>query len=252
MNRARRWRGSFHPLLSRVLDAPFRGDYARHMRVDVGTSGYSYKEWKGTFYPPDLPARAMLDYYGRRFTTVEINATFYRMPAERTLLAWAADVPESFLFGLKAPQRITHMKRLKDAGEDFQFFARTATVLGERLGPTLVQLPPNFRKDLDRLAAFTAETPRTWRTAIEFRHPTWFSDDVFDLLKSHGMALCIADTGDLECPRVATAGWGYLRLRRVEYRDEDLEMWAAFVRSQEWTQAFVYFKHEDAATGPRL
>lgn len=230
------------------------------MRIAVGTSGYAYKEWKGTFYPADLPADGMLRYYGERFGTVEINNTFYRMPSEKVLLAWAAEVPDHFTFVLKASQRITHRKRLKDAGEDVSYFLRVANVLGSKLGPTLFQLPPNLKKDLPRLVDFLALVPSTWRAAFEFRHASWFDDEVFAALKSHNAALCVADAdpageGDADAlvvPFVSTADWGYLRLRRAEYTKPDLQRWATQVTSQPWGEAFVFFKHEDAGAGPKL
>ena len=229
------------------------------MRIAVGTSGYAYKEWKGNFYPADLPADGMLRYYGERFETVEINNTFYRMPVEKVLLAWASEVPDGFRFVLKASQKITHFKRLKDVGSEVEYFLRVANVLGAKLGPTLFQLPPNLKKDLPRLVAFLALVPRTWRAAFEFRHASWFEDDVFAALKERNAAMCVADTDPaddekdaLEVPFVATADWGYLRLRRAGYAPPDLAAWAGKVRSQPWTDAFVFFKHEDAGAGPRL
>jgi uncharacterized protein YecE (DUF72 family) len=230
------------------------------MRIAVGTSGYAYKEWKGSFYPADLPADGMLRFYGERFGTVEINNTFYRMPSEKVLLAWAAEVPDGFTFVLKASQRITHRKRLKDAGEEVGYFLRVANVLGPKLGPTLFQLPPNLKKDLPRLVDFLALIPRTWRAAFEFRHASWLDDEVFAALQSHNAALCIADTdpadeGDKEAlvvPFVATADWGYLRLRRAGYAKPDLRHWAEQVTAQSWREAFVFFKHEDAGAGPKL
>lgn len=230
------------------------------MRIAVGTSGYAYKEWKGSFYPADLPADGMLRYYGERFGAVEINNTFYRMPSEKVLLAWAAEVPDSFTFVLKASQKITHRRRLKDAGEEVAYFLRVANVLGPKLGPTLFQLPPNLMKDLPRLLDFLALVPRTWRAAFEFRHASWFDDEVFTALKSHNAALCVADTDPAEeggkealvVPFVATADWGYLRLRRAEYAKPDLQRWATQVTSQSWGEAFVFFKHEDAGVGPKL
>ena len=230
------------------------------MRVAVGTSGYAYKEWKGSFYPADLKAEAMLRFYGERFKTVEINNTFYRMPSEKVLLAWAAEVPDGFTFVLKASQRITHRKRLKEAGDELQYFLRTANVLGPKLGPTLFQLPPNLKKDLPRLTDFLALVPRTWRAAFEFRHESWFDDEVYQALKAHDAALCVADVdpaaeGEKEAvqvPFVSTADWGYLRLRRAAYAAGDLEAWAARIGSQAWRDAFVFFKHEEAGAGPRL
>jgi uncharacterized protein YecE (DUF72 family) len=229
------------------------------MRIAVGTSGYAYKEWKGTFYPDDLPADGMLRYYGERFGTVEINNTFYRMPSEKILLAWAGEVPDRFRFVLKASQKITHFKRLKDVGSEVEYFLRVANVLGPKLGPTLFQLPPNLKKDLPRLTDFLALVPRTWRAAFEFRHPSWFEDDVYAALKDHNAAMCVADADPaeegkeaLEVPFVATADWGYLRLRRAGYARPDLAAWAGKVTSQSWTDAFVFFKHEDAGAGPKL
>jgi uncharacterized protein YecE (DUF72 family) len=230
------------------------------MRIAVGTSGYAYKEWKGSFYPADLPADAMLRFYGERFHTVEINNTFYRMPSEKVLLAWAAAVPDGFRFVLKASQRITHRKRIKDAGQEVEYFLRVANVLGAKLGPTLFQLPPNLKKDLPRLQDFLALIPRTWRAAFEFRHASWLEDDVFAALKSHNAALCVADTDPAEegekdtlvVPFVATADWGYLRLRRAAYAKPDLQRWATQVTTQTWSEAFVFFKHEEAGAGPRL
>lgn len=229
------------------------------MRIAVGTSGYAYKEWKGSFYPADLPADGMLRFYGSKFSAVEINNTFYRMPTEKVLVGWAADVPEGFTFVLKASQRITHRKRLKDAGEEVAYFLRTANVLGPRLGPTLFQLPPNLKKDLPRLTGFLSHIPDTWRAAFEFRHASWLDDEVFAALKSHNAALVIADTDPeegetepLRIPAVATADWGYLRLRRAAYKAQDLKRWATTITSQPWKDAFVFFKHEEAGAGPRL
>lgn len=223
------------------------------MLVLPGTSGFSYKEWKGTFYPEKLPADQMLQFYASRFSTVEINATFYRMPTEKQLLSWAGQVPETFTFILKASRRITHDKRLADVGEEVAYFLRTATVLGPRLGPTLFQLPPNLKKDLDRLRTFLALIPKGWRAALEFRHPSWFDDEVFTALREHNAALCIAHTGeDTDPPFRSTADWGYLRLRGVQYEPGQLEKWAADVLAQPWDRAFVFFKHEDEGTGPKL
>ena len=229
------------------------------MRIAVGTSGYAYKEWKGSFYPADLPADGMLRFYGSRFSTVEINNTFYRMPTEKVVVGWATDVPDGFTFVLKASQRITHRKRLKDAGEELAYFLKTANVLGPKLGPTLFQLPPNLKKDLPRLQDFLGHVPETWRAAFEFRHASWLDDEVFAALKAHNAALVIADTdpeeGEAEplvVPTVATADWGYLRLRRAEYKAPDLKRWAQAVTSQPWTDAFVFFKHEEAGAGPKL
>src|SRR5256885_1285071 len=201
------------------------------MRILVGTSGYSYKEWKGTFYPEDLPADQMLRYYASRFKTVEINNTFYRMPSEKVLLGWASEVAEGFTFVLKASRRITHDKRLTDVGEEVSYFLKTASVLGEGLGPTLFQLPPNLKKDVPRLQAFLGLLPRRWRAALEFRHASWFDDEVYEVLRSRDAALCVADTGEEgDAPFVSTATWGYFRLRRVQYHEADLAAWAERIR----------------------
>jgi uncharacterized protein YecE (DUF72 family) len=222
------------------------------VRVMAGTSGYAYQEWKGPFYPEKLPQDQMLRYYGERFPTVEINNTFYRMPSEKVLLNWADQVPETFAFVLKASQRITHQKRLQEVGEELGYFLRTASVLGSRLGPTLFQLPPNLRKDLPRLNAFLDLLPHRWRAAMEFRHASWRDDEVYDALRRRGVAWCVADTEDDAAPVVATADWGYLRLRREGYAPDDLARWAGSVLAQPWQDAFVFFKHEDAGAGPAL
>jgi uncharacterized protein YecE (DUF72 family) len=222
------------------------------MRVLAGTSGFSYKEWKGSFYPEDLPAEEMLAYYSARLPAVEINNTFYRMPKTALLEGWAAQVPPEFRFVLKASQRITHRKRLKEAGEEVAYFFQTAATLGDRLGPTLVQLPPNLKKDLPRLESFLSVLPEGARVAFEFRHASWFEDDVYAALRAKGAALCIAEDEELATPLVATAPWGYLRLRRQDYDDAAVAAWAEKVRAHTWTEAFVFFKHEDAGSGPKL
>ena len=220
------------------------------MRILTGTSGYSYKEWKGHFYPADLKADGMLRYYGEHLKAVEINNTFYRMPKEEVLLDWAAQVPDGFTFVIKASRRITHIKRLKEVGEEVGYLLRTANVLGKRLGPTLFQLPPNLKKDLPRLTDFLAHIPKTWRAAVEFRHESWFDDETFAALRSHDVALVYSDEDEeKEPPFVSTAGWGYLRLRRGSY---DLRSWVRRVKEQAWSDAFVFFKHEDAGAGPRM
>jgi len=222
------------------------------MRVLAGTSGFSYKEWKGSFYPEDLPAEEMLAYYSARLPAVEINNTFYRMPKPSMLEGWAAQVPAEFRFILKASQRITHRKRLKEAGDEVAYFFQTASTLGERLGPTLFQLPPNLKKDLPRLESFLTVLPEGARVAFEFRHASWFEEDVFSVLRTHGSALCVAEDEELATPLVATAPWGYLRLRRQDYDDAAVAGWAEKVRAQPWSEAYVFFKHEDAGSGPKL
>lgn len=224
------------------------------MRLHVGTSGYSYKEWKGPFYPEDLPASGMLEYYAQRLGAVEINNTFYRMPKASVLEAWAAQVPETFRFSIKASQKITHRRRLKEAHEETEYLVRTVATLGERLGCLLFQLPPNLKADLERLRGFLALLPGEVSVAFEFRHPSWHDETVFQVLRDHGAALCCADTEDDEgdAPLVSTAGWGYLRLRRPTYDEADLSRWASRVAEQEWERAFVFFKHEDEGAGPKM
>ena len=223
------------------------------MRVCTGTSGYAYKEWKGTFYPEKLPAAEFLRYYGTQFPTVEINNTFYRMPTEKLLLQWADQVPDGFRFVLKASQKITHFKRLKDVGDELGYFVRTATALGDKLGPTLVQLPPNMKKDLPRLADFLALFPPRWKTAVEFRHASWLEDDVFAALRARDAALCVADTDEGGAtPFVRTADDAYLRLRRTDYDESALRAWAERIAAQSPKRAWVYFKHEDEALAPRF
>jgi uncharacterized protein YecE (DUF72 family) len=223
------------------------------MNLYVGTSGYSYKEWKGTFYPDDLSEKLMLQYYGQRFRSVEINNTFYRMPKASVLEAWAGEVPDDFKFVLKAPQRITHMQRLKEAADSVSYFLKTAAVLKERLGPLLFQLPPYMKKDVPRLREFLALLPADCRAAFEFRHQSWFDEEVFASLREHHAALCISEAeNDLEIPFISTADWGYLRLRRPDYGDPELKSWGERVDQHSWRDAFVFFKHEDEGKGPAM
>jgi uncharacterized protein YecE (DUF72 family) len=222
--------------------------------VLVGTSGFNYPEWRGNFYPAELPAKEMFGYYSGRFSTVEINYTFYRMPTTKLAAAWEAQAPPGFTYALKAPQRITHLKRLMDCGEPLQFFCESARVLGAHLGPLLFQLPPNFRCDLGRLEKFLAILPRDLRAAFEFRHDSWLTDEVYALLAAHGVALCIADFGDKTTPVKATAPHGYFRLRDEGYTPADLERWADAIAAQgaAWETVFVYFKHEEEGKGPEF
>lgn len=222
-------------------------------RLRTGTSGFSYKEWKGNFYPEKLPANRMLEYYSRQLGSVEINNTFYRMPRAEMLEKWASQVPEDFAFVLKANRRITHMKRLRDAGEPLDYLVRTAVAaLGERLGPILFQLPPYLRADVERLRDFLAAVPESVRAAFEFRHESWFVDEVYQALADHGAALVTADTGEGEAPVVETAGFGYARLRRPGYGEAELAEWAAALKRPGWSDVFVFFKHEDEGAGPRM
>jgi len=223
------------------------------MRMLTGTSGYSYKEWVGPFYPEKLPASEMLRYYAGRLPTVEINNTFYRMPAESLLERWAQEVTGHFAFTLKAPRRITHIKRLKDVGAEVAEFARRASVLGDKLGMLLFQMPPTLRKDLPRLRDFLAILPPGRRVALEFRHDSWQDDEVYGALRERGAALCVVDTdGEGASPFVCTSEEAYLRLRRTDYSEGDLRGWADRIGSQPLTRAWVYFKHEDEALAPRF
>ena len=223
------------------------------MNLYVGTSGFSYKEWKGSFYPEDLPEKQMLRFYGERFRSVEINNTFYRLPKASMLESWAAEVPAHFKFVLKASQRITHMQRLKGAGDSLSYLLKTAEVLRERLGPILFQLPPNMKKDAPRLADFLDLLPGEHRAAFEFRHQSWFDDEIFSLLRDHRAVLCIAEAeNDLEIPFFSTADWGYLRLRRPDYGDPELKTWAERIHQQNWRDAFIFFKHEEEGMGPKM
>ncbi|MCY3927934.1 MAG: DUF72 domain-containing protein [Acidobacteria bacterium] len=223
------------------------------MRVRTGTSGFSYPAWAGPFYPAGTKRPDMLSFYASRLGSVEINNTFYRMPKTDLLERWRDAVPEGFRFALKASRRITHQQRLKDAGDSVDYLFRTAEVLSERLGPFLFQLPPYLRRDIDRLASFLGLLPDGMRAAFEFRHASWFDDEVFALLADAGASLCIADAGaDHDAPLVATADFGYLRLRREDYDEAALRAWADRIRRQPWRETYVFFKHEDEGAGPRM
>jgi uncharacterized protein YecE (DUF72 family) len=222
-------------------------------KLYVGTSGYSYKEWKGSFYPEKLAAKDMLPYYAERLKAVELNNTFYRLPQRSMVESWKAQVPDDFRFSVKASQRITHFKRLKEAGDETKYMLDTVAALDDRLGVVLFQLPPNMKKDLERLESFLQFIPQDVKATFEFRHPTWFDDDVLDLLRAHNRALCVSDTDDLPAHRIdKTADWGYLRLRRVNYPETELKEWVKRIEDQKWTETFVFFKHEDEGTGPKL
>jgi len=219
----------------------------------VGTSGYSYKEWKGSFYPEKLAAKDMLPYYAERLKAVELNNTFYRLPQPSMVESWKAQVPDNFRFSVKASQRITHFKRLKEADDATKYMLDTVSALEDRLGVVLFQLPPNMKKDLERLGSFLELLPKDLKATFEFRHPTWFDDEVLELLQRHNRALCVSDTDDLPAHRIdKTADWGYMRLRRVQYSDTDLTEWIKRIEAQKWETTFVFFKHEDEGTGPKL
>jgi uncharacterized protein YecE (DUF72 family) len=221
-------------------------------RYWVGTSGYNYPEWKGSFYPAKFPADEMLPYYAARFATVEINYTFYRVPNAKQLAAWSAAVADQFQFTLKAPRRITHDSRLKDCEDLLRHFCNVAGTLGGKLGVLLFQLPPHFKKDLTIFDAFLEWLPAGVRAAFEFRHESWLDDGVYDRLRARNLALCIADSEKMTTPVVQTANYGYFRLRDEGYEPADIARWAGTIKDtqQSWTDAFVYFKHEEAGKGP--
>jgi uncharacterized protein YecE (DUF72 family) len=220
----------------------------------IGTSGYNYPEWKGSFYPTDLPAAKMLPYYAARFSTVEINYTFYRMPNEKLVGGWAAQTPDPYRLTLKAPRRITHDSRLKNTGELVDGFCRVAGTLGPKLGALLFQLPPNLKKDLALFDAFLSGVPPKAPAAFEFRHVSWLDDEVFDRLRQRNLALCVADSEKLSTPVTVTADYAYFRLRDEGYTPEDIARWAEIIARETSTcrDVFVYFKHEEAGKGPEF
>jgi uncharacterized protein YecE (DUF72 family) len=223
------------------------------MQLYTGTSGFSYKEWKGPFYPEKLPQAKFLEYYAGQLTTVEINNTFYRMPRPEMLAGWREKVPENFRFVIKASQRITHRARLKECAESVAYLWQACQELGANLGPLLFQLPPYFRADVEVLKTFLGELPDGLRGAFEFRHASWFEDAVVDALRDAGQVLCAADTDAAKPPRLeVTADWGYLRLRREDYVSDDLKTWHERIQGLPWRETFVFFKHEDAGKGPLL
>ena len=227
--------------------------FLANMRFLVGTSGFSYKEWKGNFYPEKIAPAKMLSYYAERLGTVEINMTFRRFPKASVLESWAEQVPESFRFVLKARQVITHFKRLQDVERETDDFLRSASALRQRLGPILFQLPPNFKKDVPRLDRFLSFVGDRAKLVFEFRHESWFDAELHDSLRKHGAAMCVADGEDLpETDLVRTADWGYVRLRREAYTDESLRNWRQKIESQDFSEAFVFFKHEEAGAGPKM
>ena len=223
---------------------------AHSKKLLAGASGYSFKEWKGTFYPEDMKPDAMLAFYSERLPTVEINNTFYQMPKVPVLESWARTVPASFKFAIKASRRITHMSRLKadSAADSVKFLYKNLETLGEKRGPVLYQLPPFLKKDLPRLTEFLALLPQGHGAAFEFRSETWFADDVYDALKSAGAALCLSEREDnAPPPFIQTAPWGYVRLRLETYSDQDLEQWAHRLVQTGWSETYVYFMHEPTA-----
>jgi len=222
------------------------------MKIYTGTSGYGYKEWKGKFYPEKILPKEMLRFYSEQLNSVEINNTFYHMPVENVLSSWASQVPDNFVFALKAPQVITHLKRLKNVEEETGYLFRTLSVLGQKLGPVLFQFPKSFRADRPALKYFLGLIPDI-PCAFEFRSLSWLGSEILDLLRERGCSLCIADTDENPAIEIiSTAPWGYLRLRRPDYTDADLSQWLKRILSQKWEKAFVFFKHEEDAIGAEM
>jgi uncharacterized protein YecE (DUF72 family) len=222
------------------------------VKLRAGTSGYAFKEWKGNFYPKDLKDDGMLGYYAGQFPAVEINNTFYRLPKEHVLEEWAAQVPDSFTFAIKASQRITHYARLKpECVSSVEFLMKNTGTLGDRLGPVLFQLPPNLKKDFDRLRQFLDCLPLDRKFTIEFRHESWFEDEVFDALRARDIAMCITEQPEFASPVVSTATWGYVRLHKLDYDAAALATWAEKLKTQPWSDAYVFFKHDEGeGSGP--
>jgi len=219
------------------------------LKLFAGASGYSFKEWKGDFYPKDIKSEAMLPYYATRLPTVEINNTFYRMPTVAMLGHWVAQTPADFRFAIKASRRITHISRLKESAADsVAFLYKALEALGSKRGPVLFQLPPLLKKDLARLAQFLAMLPRDHRAAFEFRHDSWFADDVYEALRGAGASLCLSEREDnAPPPLVQTAPWGYVRLRLESYSEAELAAWARRIAATAWEEAYAYFMHEPSA-----
>jgi len=224
------------------------------MKIFTGTSGFGYKEWKGKFYPERIAAGDMLRFYSTHLNTVEINNTFYRTPTEKVLTSWAEQVPRGFVFAIKAPQVITHLKRLRNVDDEAGFFFTSLSALGKKLGPILFQFPKSFRVDNPAFKSFLDVIPDAISCAFEFRSPSWLEGDTLDLLREKGCALCISDSDEDPIHEIiSTASWGYLRLRRSGYDDADLSQWMARINAQKkWKNAFVFFKHEDDAAGPDM
>jgi uncharacterized protein YecE (DUF72 family) len=223
------------------------------MKIHVGTSGYGYKEWKGKFYPEKISPRDMLRFYSVRLETVEINNTFYHLPRESVLSAWAEQVPADFVFAIKAPQVITHLKQLRNVDAEMEYLFRSLAILGKKLGPVLFQLPKSFRANYALLAAFLDLIPAGAACAFEFRSPSWLDGNIMDLLRERGHTVCTADTDEAPAHDIpGPTTWGYLRLRRTDYTDAVLSHWRERIVSRKWDRAFVFFKHEEEAKGPAM
>ena len=223
------------------------------MKIYVGTSGYGYKEWKGKFYPEKISAKEMLRFYSERLNTVEINNTFYHMPKEAVLASWAEQVQRDFVFAIKAPQVITHLKQLRNVGAETEYLFRSLSVLGRKLGPVLFQLPRSFHADRPALKDFLDLIPGNMSCAFEFRNPSWLDVEILNLLRERGCSLCIVDADENPANEIiSTAPWGYLRLRRFDYTEADLSQWMERILSQKWKRAFIFFKHEEEAKGAKM
>jgi uncharacterized protein YecE (DUF72 family) len=241
------------PAQENVVSARMPIVYSGRM-IWIGTSGYNYPEWKGSFYPANLSSAKMLPYYAERFPTVEINYTFYRMPTEKLVAGWAAQTPSPYKLTLKAPRRITHDSRLKDCGPLVASLCQVAGTLGEKLGAVLFQLPPSAKKDLALFDTFLDVLPPKLTAAFEFRHPSWFDEEVYERLARRNLALCVADSEKLSTPVRITADYAYFRLRDEGYTPDDIKQWAATIASQTvyCRDTFVYFKHEEQGKGPEF
>ncbi len=224
------------------------------MNLWIGTSGFQYAEWKGTFYPTDLATAKMLPYYAERFASTEINYSFRRIPSPKTIDGWWKGTPEKFKFSLKAPQKVTHFAKLRDCGDTLRYFQQVIGSLEAKLGCVLFQLPPTLKKDAGLLESFLEDLPPGMRAAFEFRDASWFGDEIYALLRAKNIALCVADSEKLATPDVATASYGYLRLRREDYTAAAIARWAEAIRGRGdvWSDAFVYFKHEESGVGPKF
>jgi uncharacterized protein YecE (DUF72 family) len=224
------------------------------MSLWVGTSGYNYPEWKGSFYPQRLPAAKMLPYYAQRLNTVEINYTYYRMPNAKILKSWDDATPQNFKLTLKAPKRITHDARLRNCEEHVKFFTETAAKLGPKLGALLFQLPPGFKQDLALLDSFLSLLPQGTYAAFEFRHGSWLNEEVYARFRERNLALCVADSETMATPIVITADYAYFRLRDEGYSPNDIAEWARRIHTETAAckEVFVYFKHEESGTGPQF
>jgi uncharacterized protein YecE (DUF72 family) len=224
------------------------------MSIWIGTSGYNYPEWKGSFYPETMPAAKMLPYYAERFPTVEINYTFYRAPNEKILEGWNKATPDRFKLTLKAPRRITHDSRLRDCAGPLARFLETAATLGDKLGALLFQLPPNLKKDTVLFDTFLDAFPPRVCAAFEFRHPSWLDEEIYTRLRARNLALCVADSEKLSTPLEVTADYAYFRLRDEGYQPDDIARWAESIREKtaDCQEVFVYFKHEEQGKGPEF